>query len=174
LSSPALTGSHMDRVVTATDLIAALQLQRLPLEGGYYRETYRSDQLLPGSVKSVCTAIYYLLTPDTCSALHRLPADEIYHFYLGDPVELLQLNEMGGTVVRLGPNLFAGDAVQAVVPRGVWQGSSLKDGGRFALLGTTVAPGFDFEDYEAGDPTALAARYPEFAARIARLHGANG
>jgi predicted cupin superfamily sugar epimerase len=103
-----------------------------------------------------------------------LPADEIYHFYLGDPVELLQLHEGGGTVLSLGPNLFAGEVVQAMVPRGVWQGSSLKDGGRFALLGTTVAPGFDFGDYEAGDPAALAARYPRFAARIARLQAANG
>jgi predicted cupin superfamily sugar epimerase len=163
----------MNPNMTAADLIAALQLRRLPLEGGYYRETYRSNQRLPGSVKSVCTAIYYLLTPDTCSALHRLSADELYHFYLGDPVELLQLHETGGTVLSLGPNLLAGEAVQAVVPRGVWQGSSLKDGGRFALLGTTVAPGFDFADYEAGDPAALGARYPQFAARIARLHGAN-
>ena len=155
--------------MTAEQLIAALQLRPLPLEGGYYRETYRSDLHLPNSGKSVCTAIYYLLTPDTCSALHRLPADEVYHFYLGDPVEMLQLDDRGGRVLTLGPDVLAGQAVQTVVPRGIWQGSALRDGGSFALLGTTLAPGFDFDDYEAGDPADLAARYPAFAERIARL-----
>jgi predicted cupin superfamily sugar epimerase len=155
--------------MTAAQLIAALKLQNLPLEGGYYRETYRCETRIPGSAKSLCTAIYYLLTPDTCSALHRLPADEVYHFYVGDPVEMLQLDESGSQVHTLGHDILAGEVVQTVVPRGVWQGSSLKEGGQFALLGTTVAPGFDFGDYEAGDPAALAARYPECAARIARL-----
>ncbi len=155
--------------MTAAQLIAALDLRPLPLEGGYYRETYRSDLLLPNSAKSACTAIYYLLTPDTCSALHRLPADEIFHFYLGDPVEMLLLDDAGGRVIMLGPDLLAGQVVQTVVPRGVWQGSILRAGGRFALLGTTMAPGFDFADYEAGDPATLATQYPAFADRIAQL-----
>ncbi len=155
--------------MTAAQLIAALDLRPLSLEGGYYRETYRSDLLLPNSAKSVCTAIYYLLTPDTCSALHRLPTDEIFHFYLGDPVEMLLLDDVGGRIITLGPDLLAGQTVQTVVPRGVWQGSILCAGGRFALLGTTMAPGFDFADYEAGDPAVLAAQYPAFADRIAQL-----
>jgi predicted cupin superfamily sugar epimerase len=159
-------------VPTARDIIDLLGLRPLPLEGGYYRETYRSAESFPrgGTVKSAGTAIYYLLTPDTFSALHRLPTDEVFHFYLGDPVEMLQLPPGGpGNVITLGPDLIAGQRPQVVVPRGVWQGSRLRDGGRFALLGTTMAPGFDFADYEAGDPAALAAAYPAVADFIRRL-----
>jgi predicted cupin superfamily sugar epimerase len=148
---------------TAEEIIRFLQLRPLPLEGGWYRETHRS---------SFSTAIYYLLTPDTFSALHRLPADEVFHFYLGDPVEMLQLGptpEEGGRLVTLGPDIFSGQQVQIVVPAGVWQGSRLIPGGRFALLGTTMAPGFEFAQYEAGDRRTLAEAYTDFADRISRL-----
>lgn len=162
---------------TAEQLITALQLQPLPREGGYYRETYRAaDRLaaaaLPphyGQDKSAATAIYYLLTPDTFSALHRLPTDEVFHFYLGGVVRMLQLLPDGdGRELLLGPDVLAGQRPQVVVPRGVWQGSVLESGD-FALLGTTMAPGFDFSDYEPGDRAALTARYPRFAALIHRL-----
>jgi predicted cupin superfamily sugar epimerase len=157
----------------ADRLIASLDLRPLPREGGYYRETYRSPLRLAGKAgKCASTAIYYLLTRDTCSALHRLPADEIYHFYLGDPVELLLLEEgAAGRVVTLGPDVFDGQLVQTVVPRGVWQGSCLRPSGAFALLGTTVAPGFDFADYEPGDRRQLLAAFSEFADRIVQLTG---
>jgi predicted cupin superfamily sugar epimerase len=151
-------------MLNAERLIAALGLEPLPREGGYYRETYRSPH---------GTAIYYLLTADTCSALHRLPGDEVYHFYLGDPVELLLLDEgAGGRVVTLGPDVLGGQCVQTVVRGGVWQGSALRPGGRFALMGTTMAPGFEFADYEAGDGERLAAAFPDFADRIRRLAAA--
>jgi uncharacterized protein len=164
-------------MVTADELIAALGLRPLPLEGGYYRETYRSADLLPAGAlpryttpKAAATAIYYLLTPDTFSALHRLPADEVFHFYLGGPVRMLQLLPDGrGQVLTLGPDVTAGQRPQVVVPRGVWQGSSLLPGSPFALLGTTVAPGFDFADYEAGDRDTLTRQYPDFADAIRRL-----
>jgi predicted cupin superfamily sugar epimerase len=164
-------------MTTADRLIAALGLRPLPREGGWYRETHRSPLMLPASAlpppfaggRPTSTAIYYLLTPDNWSALHRLPADEVYHFYLGDPVELLLLALGGGDVVTLGPDVLGGQRPQAVVPAGVWQGSALRPGGAFALLGTTVAPGFDFADYEAADPAALAAAFPAFANHIARL-----
>ncbi len=165
-------------MLTAQDLIAALQLVPLPLEGGYYRETYRSpDQfaarVLPahyGRDKAACTAIYYLLTPDTFSALHQLPTDEIFHFYAGSPVRMLQLLPGGeGREVLLGPDVLAGQRPQVVAPRGVWQGSLLEPGGAFALLGTTMAPGFDFGDYEAGDRAVLTAQYPQFGEVIRRL-----
>lgn len=165
-------------MLTADELIALLHLQPLPGEGGYYRETYRSaDRLaaagLPGRYrtdKSAGTAIYYLLTPDTVSALHRLPTDEIFHFYLGAPVQMLQLWPDGsGRVVTLGPDLQTGHSPQVVVPHGVWQGSWLVPGGAFALLGTTMAPGFDFADYEAGDRDWLTAQYPAYAEPIRRL-----
>src|SRR5262249_23218313 len=157
---------------TPAELIALLDLRPLPHEGGYYRETYRSgDRLaaaaLParyGRDKAVSTAIYYLLTPDTYSALHRLPTDEVYHFYLGDPGRMLQLFPDGsGRAITLGPDLRAGQQPQAVVPGGVWQGSSLVPGGSFALLGTTMAPGFDFADFEAGERAGLLAAYQAFA-----------
>jgi predicted cupin superfamily sugar epimerase len=163
---------------TAPELIQLLNLQPLPQEGGYYRETYRSAERLAASAlpprygqdKALGTAMYYFLTPDTFSALHRLPTDEVFHFYLGNPVEMLQLYEDGrGRVVTLGPDLLAGQSPQLVVPRGVWQGSCLAAGGAFALLGTTAAPGFDFADYEAGDRAGLSARYPEFADLISLL-----
>jgi predicted cupin superfamily sugar epimerase len=163
---------------TAQDLITALNLQPLPREGGYYRETYRAPLRLPadalrgqyGQDKAAATAIYYLLTPDSFSALHRLPADEIFHFYLGDPVRMLQLLPDGsGRTMVLGPDVLAGQSVQAVVPAGVWQGSFLELGGAFALLGTTMAPGFDFTDYEPGDGDTLTARYPAYADLIRQL-----
>ena len=166
-------------MLTAADLIRLFDLKPLPLEGGYFRETYRSADILPAAVlpsdrystdKSAGTAIYYLLTPDTFSALHRLPTDEVYHFYLGDPVELLLLHA-GGRVERvtLGPDLQGGQHVQFVVPHGAWQGSRLRDGGRFALLGTTMAPGFQPSDYEGGDRDALVNAYPQAAEAIQRL-----
>jgi predicted cupin superfamily sugar epimerase len=165
---------------TADDLIRLLHLKPLPKEGGWYRETYRSALQLPATIlgprycaaRSAGTAIYYLLTPDTCSALHRLPTDEVFHFYLGDPVEMLQLGpnaEDGGRIVTLGSDILAGQQVQTVVPAGVWQGSLLRSDGAFALMGTTMAPGFDFADYEAADRDALSAMFPDFVNRINRL-----
>lgn len=154
--------------MTAEELIARLDLKPLPGEGGYYRETYRSAARGPDG-KSAGTAIYYLLTRDTCSLLHRLPTDEVYHFYLGDPVELLLLDSEGGSIIALGNDLEAGQRPQFVVPAGSWQGSCLEEGGRFALLGTTMAPGFEFSDFEAADRAELIRGYPRFEAWIRRL-----
>jgi predicted cupin superfamily sugar epimerase len=164
-------------MLSAAEVIAALELKPLPREGGYYCETYRNADLvhagaLPsryGRDKSISTAIYYLLTPDTFSAMHRLPTDEVFHFYLGDPVTMLQLGPDGGHVLTLGPDLRAGQQVQTVVPCGVWFGSFLSDGGSWALMGTTMAPAFDFTDYEAGDRTALCDQWPQWAEMIRRL-----
>jgi uncharacterized protein len=161
---------------TAEELIAFLKLQPHPKEGGFFRETYRAAESLTalpdryGAPRSHSTAIYYLLTPTTFSALHRLQSDEIFHFYLGDPVRMLQLQEGGGgREIVLGQDVLGGQQVQAVVPRGVWQGSILEPSGKFALLGCTVAPGFDYADYEEGHRAELTARYPKFATMIARL-----
>lgn len=164
--------------MTADELKRQLGLEPLPVEGGYYTQTYRSDISLPEAAlaerfkgpHSVSTAIYFLLTPDTFSAMHRLPGDEVYHFYLGDPVELLVLTPDGsGEVIHLGPDLESGMRVQTVVPGGCWQGSHLSKGGEYALLGATMAPGFEWQDFEAGDGGALAAQYPDFRDRILRL-----
>ena len=163
-------------MLTAADLIAHLQLQPHPKEGGFFRETYRADQSLaqpPGRYagpRSASTAIYYLLTPETFSALHRLASDEIFHFYLGDPVRMLQLGPDGqGRTLILGRDLLHGQHAQVVVRRGIWQGSFLEPGGSFALLGCTVAPGFDYADYETGQRDVLVKQYPAFAEWICRL-----
>jgi predicted cupin superfamily sugar epimerase len=159
-------------MLTAAEVIEALELQPHPIEGGHFRETYRSVAPVgtPAGARSLATAIYYLLTPDTFSEMHRLPGDEIFHFYLGDPVRMLQLWPDGThRLVGLGTDLAAGQRPQVVVPGGVWQGSLLEPGGRFALLGATMAPGFDYADYETGDRARLVAEYPTAAEWIARL-----
>jgi hypothetical protein len=159
-------------MLTAAEVIAALGLQPHPVEGGFFVETYRSTATLPtpAGVRSVGTAIYYLLTPETLSALHRLPGDEIFHFYLGAPVRMLQLWPDGSTrTVLLGTQVLAGQVPQLVVPGGVWQGSLLEPGGAFALLGATMAPGFDYADYETGYRAPLSEQYPRVADQIARL-----
>ena len=167
-------------MLTPEQLIELLELEPLPVEGGMFRQTYCSAETIPQAGlparyrgdKPFATAIYYLLTsdPDSFSALHRLPTDEMYHFYLGDPVELLLLFPDGGSRrIVLGQDLLHGQQVQFVVPRGVWQGSRLVPGGRFALLGTTMAPGFEATDFEGGQREELLARYSNQAELIRAL-----
>ena len=156
--------------MNAQEVIEKLGLKPLSVEGGYFRETYRCEETIPaaaldqryGADRAISTAIYYLLTPDTVSKLHRLRSDEVFHFYAGDPVEMLQLLPNGShRVVVLGSDLGKGELPQVVVPRGMWQGARLAAGGEWALLGTTVAPGFDYGDYENGDRGELSLQYPD-------------
>lgn len=161
----------------ADDLIRTLGLRPLGFEGGYFRENVRSALQLEGPAssaftgpRSLHTAIYYLLAPDSQSLLHRLKADEVYHFYSGDPVDLFLLYPDGTTeTVVLGADLAAGQVPQQLVPAGVWQGGALRPGGRYALMGTTMSPGFHLADFELGRYEPLAARYPGEAARIRQL-----
>lgn len=161
-------------------LIETLGLQPLPKEGGMFRQSYKAAENIPAEILPARytgphpfgTAIYYLLTnsPDSFSALHCLPTDEIYHFYLGDPVEMLLLYPDGsGQVVILGQDLLNGQCVQLLVHRNVWQGSRLQDGGCFALLGTTMAPGYEDQDYLAGSRARLTRQYPEWSAWVNQL-----
>lgn len=102
--------------------------------------------------------------------MHRLPSDEVFHFYLGDPVEMLQLFPDGtGRVIVMGTDLAAGMWPQVLAPRNVWQGTRLAPGGTLALLGTTVSPGFDVADYEHGDRASLNAAFPAYRDRIVAL-----
>lgn len=155
--------------MTANEIKTLLNLHPHPVEGGWYRQTYISDvsvALLRG-VRPYGTAIYYLLEEGGFSEMHVLTSDEIFHFYLGDPVEMLQLLPDGGSrVITLGPDLAAGQQVQLVVPAGVWQGTRLLESGKVALLGCTVTPGFDFADYRGGTYAELSARWPAEAVRI--------
>jgi predicted cupin superfamily sugar epimerase len=162
------------------EIIEHLGLVPLPGEGGLFRQSYLACDSVPqaclpgryGSDKPFSTAIYYLLTaePDSFSALHRLPTDEVYHFYLGDPVEMLMLfPDSRSEEVVLGQDILGGQKVQHVVPKEVWQGSRVIAGGRFALMGTAMAPGFTESDYEGGRADELCKRYPEQAELIRQL-----
>lgn len=155
--------------MTAQEIIKLFELEPLTMEGGYFRRSYCSEEITP-SGKSAGTAIYFLLTPDTFSCLHKLPTDEIYHFYIGDPVELTLLYPNGcGETVTLGKDVEAGMRVQQVVPAGVWQGSQLAKGGQWALMGTTMAPGFEDKDFVAAERQELTKKYPAFSGEILNL-----
>jgi predicted cupin superfamily sugar epimerase len=165
--------------MTADEVKKILGLTPHPREGGFYIRTYESGEMLPATAipggrysgaRHTATAIYYLLEPGTFSEMHRLQSDEIFHFYAGDPVEMLQLRTDGtGALVCIGNRLELGERPQLVVPLGVWQGSRLVPGGQWALLGCTVSPGFDFDDYEAGSRNDLCAQWPEFTRLIEEL-----
>jgi predicted cupin superfamily sugar epimerase len=160
--------------MTAAEVKSLLNLTPHPREGGWFVRTWESPDTLHlphyAGPRRTSTAIYYLLEAGTFSELHRLRSDEIFHFYLGDPVEMLQLAEgQPGRLIALGPDLAAGQHPQAAVPRGVWQGSRLAAGGAWALLGCTVSPGFEYEDYEAADPAELCALWPEWSDTIRAL-----
>ena len=165
-------------MITAEQIKALLDLEAHPKEGGFFAETYRAGEQIPQATlpdrydgsRSLATAIYYLLTPETFSAMHRLQSDEVFHFYLGDPVEMLQLQPDGsGRVLILGSDILSGMRPQLVVPKGVWQGARVRPGGGFALMGATVSPGFEYRDYETGRSAELMRAYPEFRELIAAL-----
>ena len=174
--------NHLEKRMNLTPerIIEILELETLPVEGGLFRQTYVSAESisrehLPDryvSNKSFGTAIYYLLTsdPGSFSGLHKLPTDEIWHFYLGDPVELFELHPDGSSQhLLLGQDIMNGQMVQHVVPAGVWQGSRVISGGEFALLGNTMAPGYSPEDYIGGDRSGLVEMYPDKVAIIEQL-----
>lgn len=158
--------------MTADEIKVLLRLEPHPVEGGWYRRTYTSDvnvALLRG-VRPYGTAIYYLLEAGTFSEMHMVASDEIFHFYFGDPVEMLLLHSDGrSALLTLGRDLEAGQLPQVVVPAGVWQGERLVAGGKLALFGCTVTPGFDFADYRSGTYAELAAGWPQEAERIRAL-----
>jgi uncharacterized protein len=156
--------------MTAEEIKRRLSLEQHPREGGYFVQTWKAEEEIPLSAlptrfsgpRAAGTAIYYLLEPSTFSEMHRLCSDEVFHFYLGDPVEMLQLWPDGSSrLVVLGSDLEVGMLPQLVVPKGVWQGSRLMPGGEVALLGCTVSPGFDYADYETGKRAELVEDFPE-------------
>jgi predicted cupin superfamily sugar epimerase len=158
--------------MTADEIKALLNLRPHPMEGGHFRRTYTSASTLnlPCGTRPAGTAIYYLLEPGTFSEMHVLASDELFHFYLGDPVEMLQLYVDGRSAIfTLGQDLMDDQQVQLVVPAGVWQGTRLIGDGKVALLGCTVTPGFDFADYRSGTYAELAKKWPVQADRIRAL-----
>lgn len=163
-------------------IIDRLKLAPHP-EGGYFRETYRAAETIEatalpqrfGGERSISTAIYFLLEAGQCSHLHRIKADEVWHFYAGDPLIVVEIDPAGRLkTTRLGGDPGADTVYQHVVPAGAWFGATPAEGGRFAppgfaLVGCTVAPGFDFADFELADRDALLAEYPRHQDWIRRL-----
>lgn len=150
--------------MNAEEAIRLLELTPLDQEGGFYRRTYCHG--------NDCAAIFYLLRSGCFSHLHRLSVDEVYHFYLGQTVELVELFPDGsGRKTLLGPDIAGGQEVQHVVRAGTWQGSSLVGDGEWALLGTTTCPAYSDECYEHGDATSLLSQYPSWVEEISRLTG---
>ena len=161
---------------TAKAWIRSLGLRRHP-EGGYYRETYRSEDTIParslparfGGARSFATAIYFLLEHPAFSAFHRLKADEIWHFYDGSALLIHIIDSRGGyRRIRLGGR-SATRAFQAVIKAGDWFAAEVADRGSFTLVGCTVAPGFTFPDFELADRSELCRRHPGHRALISRL-----
>jgi len=163
---------------------AAFWIERLDLrphpEGGYFRETYRAAETIAAPAlperfdgsRAFATAVYFLLTSDAFSAFHRIRSDEIWHFYAGDAVTIAVIDSAGTgrlTTESLGRDPARGESPQVVVPAGAWFGAEVVAGGRFALVGCTVAPGFDFADFELGDRSRLLETYPQHRGVIERL-----
>jgi predicted cupin superfamily sugar epimerase len=160
---------------TVKEIIEKFEMEPLTPEGGYIKAVHFSDIVLKKESlperytcdKPLYGTILYLITKDSFSKMHYLPTDEIYHFYMGDPVEQLQLFPDGsGRIVRLGPDILNGEAVQSVVPACSWHGSRLAPRGEYALLGTTMAPGYTDSDYVHGDAAYLVGKYPRFKREI--------
>jgi predicted cupin superfamily sugar epimerase len=155
-------------MTTAPDLIQQLHLQPHP-EGGYYRETYRAaleTTAESGARRNVSTAIYYLLEDDNRSHFHRIQSDELWFFHQGKPLDVLLLQNGQLTILTLGQDVAQGELPQAIVPAHTWFGARVKGGAGFALVSCTVAPGFDFADFELADRARLTGEFPDHAALI--------
>lgn len=161
----------------AQSIIQSLDLTAHP-EGGYFRETYRSADTLAGSAlpdrykgsRSVSTSIYFLLPVDQHSAFHRLATDELWYYNLGSAVTVFMIHPDGSyEETTLGPDLSAGHVMQAVIPAGTWFGAKVSDASGFVLVSCSVAPGFDFEDFELATRPSLLKSYPQHADIITQL-----
>lgn len=145
-------------------------------EGGYYRQTYQSGEMTGGlperyaGPRAFSTAIYFLLEHPHFSAFHRIASDELWHFYAGSALKVWMISPQGTlSTLELGPDPSQGQSFQGVVPAGYWFASALETPGGYALVGCTVAPGFDFADFELARREELAAIYPQHRSLIERL-----
>lgn len=157
--------------VTVDELVKLYDLQPHP-EGGYFKETYRSAQTMDteGGTRNHSTAIYFLIPEGKKSHLHRIKSDELWHFYLGDPMTLVQISPEGAVEqITLGADVKNGQRVQHTVPAGYWFGAYPNPGSRYSFFGCTVAPGFDFQDFEMGNREKLLQEFPNAKEVIERL-----
>ena len=164
----------MDHSLRVRTLLDTLDLVPHP-ERGFYAETYRAAARVEapshGGERAAATAIYFLVTADQpATSLHRLKSDEVFHLYEGGPLDIVRLFPGGAwDVARLGLDLGAGERPQVVVPAGTWFGTELVAGASHCLVGCTVAPGFEFGDFELAEGPELEARYPAAVERIRRM-----
>jgi uncharacterized protein len=160
-------------MISSKSIIKKYDLKKHP-EGGYFKEVYRSSEVisrpaLPAryqGARSVSTSIYFLLPSGAVSRLHRIASDEIWHFYLGGPLKLIQISTEGimDTVI-LGPDIEAGQCLQHVVPAGWWFGARPAKRS-YSFVGCTVAPGFDFKDFEPANGATLSRSFPHLKQEI--------
>ncbi len=162
----------------AQQLIKDLGMSPLPEEGGWFKEVYRSKEVIPAKglparfagERSFCTSIYYLLKGDEFSAFHRLRQDEIWHFYFGSSLTLHMIDLEGTyTQAKLGSDLQEGHCFQTTIDHGVLMAATVDRKDDFSLVGCTVAPGFEFQDFEAPDRQQLLDLYPQHKDVIAKL-----
>ena len=168
-------------MTTAREIIERYGMQENTVEGGYLAPVYTSPLLLPANYATrrlnqqlpICGSIYYMITSDSFSALHRVTSDMLYHFYAGDPVDVLLLDPSGGKDahrhVDFGNDLSKKQQPALVIPAGTWMGSKVKGEGEFAFMGVSMAPSFDPENYEIGTRRALSAQFPTWAGLIAEF-----
>jgi uncharacterized protein len=173
-------------------IIDKLNLIKLVGEGGYYRETYRSDNhiivsscnedlkdgvyscsnlgIKSSNIRSVSTLIYYLLDGDQFSAFHKVKYDEIWHFYKGSSVSLYILSDVGEIMrIQIGNDLENNEHIQCVIKGNTWFGAEINDKSLYSLMGCSVSPGFDFRDFELGERDKLKNTYPQHESIIHKL-----
>lgn len=163
-----------NNALTAANVVKLMELEPLPDEGGFFRETYRSKAIITTArgARATSTAIYYFLNEKAFSMLHRLQVDEVWHFYGGNTVRMLLIDEAGiAKEVLLGNDLARGERPQLLVPAGTWQGAQIEKptlgaATDWSLVGCTCAPGFQLDDFEMADGQALSAQWPSLAPLI--------
>ncbi|MBZ9628553.1 cupin domain-containing protein [Psychroflexus sp. CAK1W] len=164
-------------MLTKEQLIKRLNLQKHP-EGGYFKETYRSEITIPGSslplefesARSVSTCIYFMLTSDEFSAFHKVNQDEAWHFYTGDTISLHMISPEGYySNIKIGSDFSSDETPQFIVPAQHWFAAEIENNEGFALVGCTVAPGFDFNDFELAEQEQLQNKFPKHSDLIKKL-----
>lgn len=169
---------HLDGLFMNTAAFWIDKLKLLPHpEGGFYRESYRATETIPatglpsrfGDQRNFSTAIYFLLRSQDRSFFHRIKSDELWHFHTGKCLSVFVLDDQGLTEHKLGPDPDKGESLQVVIPANRWFGAKLSDPDGYTLSGCTVAPGFDFADFELADRASLIKQFPSFAEIIHEL-----
>ncbi len=163
--------------MTVDTLVKELNLLPHP-EGGYYKETYRSEGIITQTCltsdfsgdRNMATGIYFLIEKGNFSALHKIKSDETWHFYYGDTLEVIEIDEQGKlTITQIGSNLQEGETFQYTVKANTWFGSRVNSNGNFSLVGCTVYPGFDFNDFELAQQQDLIQLFPQHRQLIIEL-----